>query len=152
MVTNKAHDGNPYVGNPQAWFDERKSHRRQSRGVGLCPHKKIPLVYGMLIAFLFLPTIAECSFDWSAHIDGWDRFVENYEKYRKAERQYISATNDIARVSIALTAIDKENPFKNSEDLKIGEFEEIDQEMSLEDVREDEEREADDDDAEDDEI
>ena len=38
------------------------------------------------------------------------------------------------------------------EEEESGEFEEIDQEMSLEDVREDEEREADDDDAEDDEI
>lgn len=73
------------------------------------------------------PSVAGESSDWSVHINGWDTFIGTYEKYKEAIRQYDSATQSVAWVSRRLASIDKENSFKNADDLKIGEFEEMEE-------------------------
>ena len=89
--------------------------------------KKLLLICEMIVTLPFQPSFAGDSFDWSVHIDGLDTFIGTYEKYKAAMMQYDSATQSVAWVSRRLTAIDKENPFKKTDDLKIGEFEEMDE-------------------------
>lgn len=85
------------------------------------PMKQHLLTFAMIVATPFLSSLA---FDWSTHIDGWNRFVENYEQCKRAKKQYDSATNDIAWATRILTEINAENP-TTAANLKIGEFEEM---------------------------
>ena len=78
-----------------------------------------------LVMLVSIPFLSSLAFDWSVHIDDWNGFVENYEQYKAVRRQCDSATQSVARASERLTVIDKENPFKNADNLKIGEFEEV---------------------------